>query len=184
MKSYVIDTLIVLSLAVIIPRMCRRHWNARTAVVWVVGAVLIGVLSPFALVAALVGGVVVVAHPSDDLRYRVGGVERYRHSFMPVLTLAVRQTYAVGALQQWWQRTYDGFVVSHNGPFGIVTQAFVRLRHVTVVFSGGPSWWAALVLIADLSTLVLDGRIHETGTSRTSARSASCFSSLWRFLVA
>ena len=159
-KSYVIDALIVFGLAVVIPRMSRRTWNGRVTVVWVIGAVLIGLFSPFVLVAALVGGVVVLARPSDDLGYRVVGVGTQGFVYA-VLTLAVRRTYNVSALQQWWQSTHDGFVVSHSGPFGLVSQSFVHLRRVAVVFSGGPSWWAVLVLVASVGALVLDARMRD-----------------------
>jgi hypothetical protein len=144
-KSYVIDALIVLGLAVIIPRLARHQWHWRMTLAWTAGALLVGLFSPFARVATFVGGVLLLVRPSDDLGYRIVDVGAQAFA-SGILTLAVRRTYDVNALQRWWRDTYDGFVVSHHGPVGVISQAFVHLRRVTEVFSGGPSWWLRCAL--------------------------------------
>ena len=48
-RSYVIDVLVVLALAAIVPSIARRRWSWRTAVAWLAGAVLVGSLGVFAL---------------------------------------------------------------------------------------------------------------------------------------
>ena len=149
-----------------------RSWTARTAVVWVVGAVLVGGFSPFTLLAALVGGVVVLAHPGTTSAIESSAsVAAFVYA---VLTVAVRRTYDVHSLQQWWQRTYDGFVVSHSGPFGLVSQSFADLRRVAVVFSGGPSWWATLVLVAS---------VGDATSRRSVTRPASAWTIRAQYLV-
>jgi len=158
-KSYVIDALLVLGWTVVIPRLARRRWDWRVTLVWVAGAVLVGVFSPFALLAALVAGLLMLARPSCDLRYRIVGVG-IQGVVYGTLSLAVRRTYGVTLLERWWQRTYDGFIVSHS-PFGLVSQTFTHLRRVAAVFSGGPQWWATVCLVAAIGALILDAVVPD-----------------------
>ncbi|MDQ1448049.1 MAG: hypothetical protein QOC79_1020 [Actinomycetota bacterium] len=159
-KSYVIDALVVLGLAAVVSRFARRRWNWRVTLVWVVGAVLIGFFSPFALLAAVVAGVLLLVRPCNDIAYRFVGVGAQGFVYV-ILSLEVRRTYDVTALQQWWQRTHDGFIVSRGQPFGLVSQTFIHLRRVAAVFSGGPPWWATLCLGASIGVLILDAVVHD-----------------------
>jgi hypothetical protein len=158
-KSYVIDALVVLGLVVVVPRLARRQWNWRFTLGWVVGAVLVGSFSPFALLAALVAGLLLLVRPSHDIEYRIVAVGAQGFVY-GTLSLAVRRTYDVTSLEQWWQRTYDGFIVSHS-PFGLLSQTFTHLRRVAAVFSGGPAWWATVCLVAAIGALILDAIVRD-----------------------
>lgn len=166
-KSYVVDALVVLGVAAVIPRLARQQWTWPVTLAWTCGAVFVGLFSPFALLAAFVAGVLLVMRPCHDVGYRCFGVA-LQGIVYGILSLAVRRTYDVTLLQQWWQRTYDGFIVSHGQPFGIVTQTFIHLRRVAATFSGGPPWWAAVCLVASIGALLIDtaGRDRSPRTLR------------------
>jgi hypothetical protein len=159
-KSYVIDVPIVLAFAVLLPRLVRVHFTWRSAVLWVVGSFAVGFFSPFALIASAVAGAILVVKPAGDRAMRVVAVGT-QGVLLAVLTLLVRRTYDVKALTSWWKGTYDGFIgFDDTRPFHLVPDLATHLRRVASVFSGGPGWWAALVLIVAIVTLAVDARVR------------------------
>ncbi|MCU1464705.1 MAG: hypothetical protein JWM72_633 [Actinomycetia bacterium] len=154
-KSYLIDALVVLGIAALFPRVSRMHFTWRAAALWVVGSFAVGFFSPFALVAVGVAGIALVLRPAADLPMRMVAV--LGQGILSVaLTLAVRQTYDVNALELWWKRNYDGFVGFDAQPLRLLSHVATHLRRVASVFSGGPSWWATLTLIVVVIALGAD----------------------------
>src|SRR5260221_2940583 len=153
-KSYVIDALIVLGFVALLPRLVRVHFGWRAAALWVVGSFAVGFFSPFALVAALVAGMIVLLRPAGDRAMRTVAVAGQGVLYV-ALTLAVRQTYNVKALALWWKNNYDGFIGFNAQPLRLLSHVVTHMRRVAVVFSGGPGWWATLVLIAALTALAV-----------------------------
>jgi hypothetical protein len=158
-KSYVIDALIVLGFAALLPRIVRLHFGWRTATLWVAGSFLVGFFSPFALVAAGVAGMILLLRPADDRAMRAVAVAG-QVVLLVALTLAVRRTYNVKALELWWKRNYDGFVGFGLNPLRFVSHVLTHLRRVAAVFSGGSAWWATLILITALVALAVDARVR------------------------
>ncbi|MDQ1436032.1 MAG: hypothetical protein QOF59_2848 [Actinomycetota bacterium] len=158
-KSYVIDALIVLGFAAVLPRVVRMRFTWRVAALWIVGSFAVGFFSPFALVAAGVAGIALLLRPAADLPMRTAAVVGQGAASV-ALTLAVRRTYDVNALELWWKRNYDGFVGFDAQPLRLVSHVATHLRRVAAVFSGGPSWWAALTLIVVVIALGVDAWVR------------------------
>ena len=158
-KSYVVDALIVLGFAALCPRLARVHFGWRAASLWIVGAFVVGSFSPFALIAAGVAGVFLCLHPVGDRAMRTFAVVVQAALYL-VLTLALRRTYNVQALEHWWKTKYDGFIGFDVQPVALVSRIVVHVRRVAAVFSGGPVWWATLILIVALLALAADALVR------------------------
>ena len=72
------------------------------------------------------------------------------------LSLVVRRTYNVHALQIWWKTKQDGFIGFDANPVGLMSGVATHVRRVAAVFSGGPTWWATLRPAAALVALAMD----------------------------
>ena len=163
-KSYVIDALIVLGFAALLPRLVRVHFGWRAAALWVVGSFAVGFFSPFTLVAALVAGMIMLLRPAGDRAMRAIAIA-VQVGLSVALLLAVRRTYDVKALANWWKHSYDGFVGFDAQPLRLIAHVVTHVRRVAAVFSGGPAWWATLVLIAALLALAVDALVRR-GSAR------------------
>ena len=152
-KPYVIDTLVVLGLAVVLPRLDRATWRWPLALGWVAGALVLSSLSSFALVATAVAGLVVVIGSSTDRLVRVAAV-----GVQAVASLAyigsTRDLYNVDAVEDFWRTRNDTFPEFTFNPFGLVGEVVQHAR-VTEVFPGGRGWLPLLWLGAALAGLVL-----------------------------
>ena len=177
-KSYVIDALIVLGFVALLPRLVRVHFGWREVALWVFGSFVVGFFSPFAFVAAGVAGMIVLLRPSGDRVMRAVAVA-LQGALGVALTLAVRRTYDAHALEVWWKRNYDGFVGFDLQPLGLLSHAVTHMRRVAAVFSGGPAWWATVILIAALLALAVDALVR-----RRSARALRAQYLLLLMLVA
>ena len=56
-KPYTLDVLVVLGLALVLPRLARRTWDWTLAIGWVVFTIIVGSISGFALVATAIAAV-------------------------------------------------------------------------------------------------------------------------------
>jgi hypothetical protein len=158
-KSYVIDGLIVLGFAALLPRIVRVHFGWRAAAFWVFGSFAVGFFSPFALLAAAVAGMTMLLRPAGDRAMRAVAVAGQCALYV-ALTLAVRRTYDLKALELWWKNNFDGFVGFDAQPFRLVSHVATHMRRVAAVFSGGPAWWVTLTLIAALLALAVDALVR------------------------
>jgi hypothetical protein len=155
----VIDALIVLGFVALLPRLVRVHFGWREVALWVFGSFVVGFFSPFAFVAAGVAGMIVLLRPSGDRVMRAVAVA-LQGALGVALTLAVRRTYDANALEVWWKRNYDGFVGFDVQPLGLLSHAVTHMRRVAAVFSGGPAWWATVILIVALLALAVDALVR------------------------
>jgi hypothetical protein len=158
-KSYVIDALIVVGIVALLPRLTRVRFGWRAVGLWIAGSFVVGFFSPFALIAAGVAGVILVLEANDDRVMRSCAVAG-QVALALGLSVAVRRTYNVRALQIWWKTKQDGFIGFDANPFGLVSAVVTHLRRVAAVFSGGPNWWAALVLTAAVIALAIDAFVR------------------------
>jgi hypothetical protein len=158
-KSYVVDALIVLGFAALLPRLVRVHFRGRAAALWVFGSFAVGFFSPFALIAAGVAGIIMVLRPVGDRAMRAVAVAG-QGALSVALTLALRRTYDVNALELFWKRNFDGFIGFDAQPLRLVSHVATHMRRVAEVFSGGPAWWASLTLTSALLALVVDALVR------------------------
>ncbi len=152
-RTYTIDVLIVLGLAMIVPRLARMRWRWQTAVAWVVGAIVVATFSGFALIAVAVAGAIVVLHPKSDLRVRVAAVAVEAAACAAIL-VATGRTYNLALNRDRYRITTDAFVTFHPNPFRFVGEVFVHLRRLAETYPGGPSALAAVCIVLALIGLV------------------------------
>jgi hypothetical protein len=153
-RTYAIDALIVLGLAMIVPRLARMRWRWPTAVAWVVAAIVVATFSGSALIAVAVAGAIFVLHPKSDLPVRVAAVAT-QAAASAALLVATGNTYNLAEDQDRWRDTYDAFLTFHPNPLRFLGEVFVHLRRLAETYPGGPSTLAAVCIVVALIGLVI-----------------------------
>jgi hypothetical protein len=154
-KTYVVDPLIVLGLAVLVPVLARKTWRWYVGAAWFAGAIVVGSFSAFALIATAVAGIILVLHSRTDRPVRVVAVVAQLMTTL-VTVRAMQGTYNESLVAAYWKRELDGFLDFELNPFAFGAEVFRHLTRVAAVFPGGPAWWAALsVLAASVGLLII-----------------------------
>jgi hypothetical protein len=136
-KPYVIDALVVLGLAVVLPRLDRATWTWPIALGWVAGALALSSLSSFALVAAAVAALVLLAGSGADRAMRVAAVGVQGLASLAYIA-STRDLYNLDAVEDFWKTRNDAFLEFTWNPFGLAADILQHARRVTEVFPGGP----------------------------------------------
>lgn len=136
-KGYTLDTLLVLLLAVLLPYLARRTWRWPTAVAWTVGAVGLGFVSGYTLVASAAAGVVLVLHPAGDRVLRAGAVGIQAVVQAVYLRTAQSKTDLAG-IEEVMESVYDGHIEFSWNPLTLAREVLKHLRRVAEVFPGAP----------------------------------------------
>jgi hypothetical protein len=169
-KPYVIDTLVVLGLAVVLPRLDRARWRWPLAVGWVAGALALSSLSSFAVVATGGAGVILavgaLTRSTPDRRFRVAAVAVQGVASLGYIG-STRDLYNVEAVENFWRTRNDAFPEFTFNPFALIGELVQHARRVTEVFPGGRGWLALLWFAAAVVGLTLASR-H--GRNRVRAR--------------
>ena len=103
---------------------------------WLAGAVLVGSLGVFALVALAAAGIILVLHSAGDRRVRVVAVVA-QLGLNVVFLAAVQRTYNAEELRTQWKRGWDAFVDFDLNPFGFGSELLRHLTRVATVFPEG-----------------------------------------------
>lgn len=148
-KTYTIDVLIVLGLAVIVPRFAQLKWRWQTGVAWTAAAVVVASFSPFALIAVAAAGAIIVLHPTSDLRLRIIAIGAQAVACLALL-IAEGRTYEVAPIEAQWRQSWDAFLTFSPNPIRFGDEVLVHLRRVAEMFPGGPGWFAMLCILAAL----------------------------------
>ena len=165
-KPYVIDPLVVLGLAVVLPRLARATWRWPLAFGWVAGALVLSSLSSFALVATAVAGLMIVLGSSTDRLVRVAAVGVQGAASLAYVVLT-RDLHNIDAVEDFWTNRNDAFPEFTFNPFGLIAELVQHVRRVTEVFPGGRGWLPLLWFGAALAGLVL---ASVRGSNRVRAR--------------
>jgi hypothetical protein len=161
-RSFTTDLLIVLGLAVVLPRLARIKWNWGTAIAWFVGAMLVASFSGFALGASLAAGAILVLHRKSDLRMRLVAVVA---QFAAVVALyrAEVANYSSAKIETAYRQLWDAFPDFHWNPISLGGELLLHLRRLAEAFPApaGPTWLAlvcGLAAVAGLAFACLPGR--------------------------
>ena len=152
-KSYTMDTLVVMVLAVALPALAARRWTWRTAAIWVVVAVCASSLSGYQLVATALAAGILVLHPNDDRGIRVAAAA-VQASLQGGMYLAARSTTDLDAVEAFMEDAYDGHLSVYRNPITMGQQVLEHLGRIVDVYPGGPRW-----LLAPLACLALGGLV-------------------------
>lgn len=152
-KSYTMDTLVVMVLAVALPALAARRWTWRTAAVWVVVAVCAASLSGYQLVATALAVGILILHSNRDRGIRVAAAA-VQGILQGGMYLAARSTTDLDAVEAFMETTYDGHLSVYRNPITMAEQVLEHLGRIVDVYPGGPRW-----LLAPLGCLALGGLI-------------------------
>ena len=149
-KQYVIETLVVITLLALLPRLAARRWTIGVAFGWLVGSMALSSLGSFALIAAAAGGAILVLHPTGDRSLRIATVAVQAIVSIAYL-LVIMGTFNASQLSDDWGVKYDAYIELSTNPFTVIRSIVEHFREVVAVFPGG--WpplhllWMALVLV-------------------------------------
>ena len=144
-KTYTIDILIVLALALIIPRLTQIRWRWSTSLAWIVVGAVLAFWSGFGLLAVAVAGVIIVLHSTSDFRLRVVAVA-VQEAICLVLLAAENHAHEVGVIRDRFRANWDAFI-DFNNPIHFAGDSFVHFRRVGEYFVGASHWLAGLCIV-------------------------------------
>ena len=147
LKSNTTDVLVVLILILAVHRLARTKWRWRTGVLWILMMIVLGSLSLFALIAAVVAGLTLLIHPASDLKIRsvAVGAQLVANA---VLGVVVVGSYNTQAVQAQWRLLWDAFLTFHANPLQFGSEVLQHLSRIAEVFPGGASWFTTLCALA------------------------------------
>jgi hypothetical protein len=151
-KTYTADVLVVLFFAVAVPILARRPWTARTAACWFTASVIAAMFSPWAWIASVVAGVVLVLHPDDDRTCRLVSVAA-QCVVLGGYLLVTETTYSSRAVRAFWSNK-DSFITLSTNPLTSIADVVDHSLRVTAVFPGGGRVWEGLFLLTALGGIV------------------------------
>lgn len=158
-KTYVLDPLLVIAVIVVVERLARRTWRWQTGAAWAVGSLAIGTVSPFALLATVAGGLVLVAHAERDRRRRAVAVGAHL-ALAAGFVLFTQRSYHSGRLRNFWRFKEEAFIGLDETPASLVPDppalvldTWRHLRQLLVVYPGGPGWLATVLTVVALAGL-------------------------------
>ena len=154
LKTYTIDLLVVLALAVILPRLARIRWTWLTAVAWYVGAMLVATISGFALGASLAAGVIVLLHRRSDFAVRAVAVGAQAAASVALYVDEAR-FYDGAKIESAFRESWDAFPDFHFNPISFADELLLHLRRLAEAFPGGPAWFGMLCGLIAVAGLVL-----------------------------
>jgi hypothetical protein len=152
-KSYVIDTLIVLGLAVIVPRLARMKWRPGLGLAWFAAATIVGSFSGFALAATGVAGVILVLHPASDRGLRIAAVAAQAVAQF-ALFVKMQRSSDLARIERHQESIYDGHLEFDPNPVRFGAEVLEHLKRIAAVFPGGPDWWLTISVFVVLAGLV------------------------------
>jgi hypothetical protein len=152
-KGYTLDTVLVLLVAIALPRLAARTWRWPLATAWVVCAVLIGTFSAYTMVAVAGAAIVLVLHPASDRIVRVAAVGA--QAGVQLLYFGVSQGKSdLSGIEKVLDRTFDAHVDFSANPITFAREAVTHLRRVAEVFPGGSGGWLTLFGLLAIAGLI------------------------------
>jgi hypothetical protein len=152
-KGYTFDTLSVLVLVIMLPRLARRRWRWPLALAWFVAAIIIGTFSTYTMVAVAVAGVVLVLNARDDRLLRVAAVAA--QGLVQALYLASASSRAdFNGIEDVLGSEYDAHVDFSWNPITLAQESLTHLRRVAQVFPGGSSARLTIFILAAVAGLL------------------------------
>ena len=153
-KGYTFDTLWVLVLALVVPRLAARTWRWPLAVGWVAGAITIGAFSGYSLIATAAAAIMLVLHPMGDRAVRIAAL--LSQAAIQMLYFAVaRSKVDVAELNEMLARKFDAHMAFSWSPVDLAHEVWRHLHRVAEVFPGGSGEWLALSVVLAICGLVV-----------------------------
>lgn len=156
-KTYAIDPVVIIGLALLVGYLASRRWNLRIAAAWTVGSVVVGTFSIFLLVTTGLAGFVLVLHATDDRRWRIGAVAVQAVVQVPYL-VAARSSFDAEQLARDWTDYYAAYPHFSSNPVETAEELFEHLSNLGRVYPGSVGWTAGAAMILATVGLVVAAR--------------------------
>lgn len=152
-KTYTTDVLLVLSLAVVLPRLARARWRWVGAAAWASVAIAVSAMSGFVLVATASTGIILFLHPKGD-RVQRGVAVAVQAVGSLVLFEWARRSSNLASLEADEASTADGHIKFSANPIRYLSEIFDHLRRIATVYPGGSGRWLTPIVLAAFAGLV------------------------------
>lgn len=160
-KPFTLDLIVVVAAALLTERVTRFQWRAPIAAAWFVGAIVVSLLSPFALLAVAIAGLTVVLHPVGDLRMRLVAV--CGQAIVSALYLwQIQQTYNAKALERFWDRRHDSFIGFSTNPVDLIGDVIAHTGQLVAAFTATSNG-----IDAAIGLVAIAGLLHSAVVSRS-----------------
>lgn len=153
-RTFTIDLLVVLGMAVVLPWLVRRRWRWTTGLAWLVVTSAIASISGFSLAAVAIAAAIVVLHPVSDLRVRLVAVGLQAAGAL-ALFVAEGNTYSSSLIEKQYRQIWHAFPNFHANPIDLGNELVVHMRRVAQAFPAGPEWLALICGLAAVAGLVI-----------------------------
>jgi hypothetical protein len=153
-KGYTIDVVLVLLLAVALPRLARVTWHWPMALAWALTAVLLGCMSGTVLLGTVGAGLILLLHPESDRFARFAALA-IQGVGLGVLYLVEARATNLAAIEKFMQRVYDAHMTFYLNPIRFSAEALKHLRRVAEVYPGGSGTWLSVFALAAVVGLVM-----------------------------
>lgn len=154
LRTFTTDLLIVIALAMLVPRLARADWRWPLALAWVVGGTVAASFSGFALGLVCVASVVLVVAHRSDLKARLAAASA-QIAAAAALFLAQLGNYSSELQEEFYREIWDAFVDLDPNPIVYLQDVLVHLRRLAEAFPGGPEWLALVVGLVAVTALVV-----------------------------
>jgi hypothetical protein len=137
-KTYIVEGLIVLVLAVLLPFLAGRRWSWSTVVLWVGAAALVGTMGAFAFVAVGAATAILALHPMGDGARRWAALGAQALIQLPYLVI-VEASFDSGEVADHLEREYDAYI-EIAAPGSMVRQIGAHLARLgeAIIVGGRP----------------------------------------------
>lgn len=156
-KPYVMEGIVILIIASLLPRLARRRWDWTTAAIWVGAALLLSTFTVFMMMIVAVAGVVLAVHPRGD------GVRRWValavQGLVSVLYLQLVQAQFDSAkVARDWETTYDSYIEITGSPLHMAREIGAHVARLGGVIIGGGTTITLLVALLAFAGLAWESR--------------------------
>ena len=153
-KTYALDVLIILGVAVVLPRIARLTWTWKTALAWVTFSLVVGFFSGFALVATAVAGLLLVVYAQDDRRFRIAALVTQGVAQL-VLYAMIQRSSDLATIESQQEVLYDGHLTFSWNPIGLGGEVLRHFRRVVNVYPGGSKPLLTILVVTVVVGLVI-----------------------------
>ena len=150
-KSYVIDPLIVIGLAAVLPALVGRRWRWPLAAVWVAASVVLSSISVFALLVFAVAGLLLASRPHEDRTVRLVAIAT-QVLLQACYVLVVQHAYDSSAIRAAWDHNYDAYLKLNANPVHLARE-LLHVGRLAPVFPGRTGWFGTVCVLVALGGL-------------------------------
>jgi hypothetical protein len=145
-KPYVMEGVIILLVASVLPLLAKRRWGWTTAALWVSASLIAGTFTVFILLTLGIAAIILALHPRGD-RFRRWVAVGVQGTASLVYLLFVQSQFDSAKVALDWETVFDSYIELTGSPVDMVRQIGAHIARVGGVVVDGPK---ALTLVVAL----------------------------------